>query len=82
MTLPSKTLHNGTLYAHVYLGPKGKSPLQHQQYVAAASVPMTRYSVPEITAFNLLSGENEVRTVGCVIILIWVCLLWAQLVWV
>eukprot|EP00731_Ephydatia_muelleri_P035336 Em0115g4a len=59
VTLPSKTLHNGTLYAHVYLGPRGKHPVQHQQHVAAATVPMTRYSVPEVTAFNLLSGENQ-----------------------
>ena len=60
VTLPSKTLRNGTLYAYVYLGPKGRHPQQHSQYVAASSAPLTRYSVPEMTAFNLLSGENHV----------------------
>lgn len=58
VTLPLSTLNNGTLYAHVFFGPKGKSPLRHgdREFFSTATVPLTRYATPQSTAFNLISG--------------------------
>lgn len=61
--LPPSTLANGTLYAHVFLAPEGRSPLMatHRPYMSAVVVPLTRYAVPMDTTFNLLSGATEVQ---------------------
>ena len=61
--LPPSTLANGTLYAHVFLAPEGRSPLvaTHRPYMSAVVVPLTRYAVPMDTTFNLLSGATEVH---------------------
>lgn len=63
VSLPSSTLKNGSLYAHVYLGPKGKSPLRHGDTTSLSAVvaPLTKYSIPEFNTFNLLTSEVEVN---------------------
>lgn len=62
VTLPLSTLKNGSLYAHVFLGPKGKSPLRHKdlKHMATVTTPLTKYSLPQTSAFNLITGSYEV----------------------
>lgn len=62
MSLPKSTLNNGSLYVHVFLGPKGKSPLRQNdlQELSVAVVPLTRYAVPQSTVYSLLSGDDQV----------------------
>ena len=60
MTLPLPTLKNGSLFGHVFLGPSGRSPLlaSDRPYLSVSVVPLTRYTVPKDTTFNLLSGGS------------------------
>ena len=62
VSLPSSTLKNGSLYVHVFLGPKGKSPLRQSDLrdLSATSAPLTRYAIPQSTFYNLLSGTEQV----------------------
>ena len=62
VSLPQSTLNNGSLYVHVFLGPKGKSPLNYadRQYMSAVTAPLTRYAMPETDTFNLITGSSEV----------------------
>lgn len=62
VTLPDSTHRNGSLYAHIFLGPEGKSPLHRNdwQYMSVMSVPITRYAVPEATSYSLLTTMSEV----------------------
>lgn len=62
VSLPRSTLNNGSLYVHVFLGPKGKSPLNYadRQYMSAVTAPLTRHAVPETDTFNLITGSSEV----------------------
>ena len=59
VTIPVSTRKNGSLYVHVFLGPEGKSPLQSsdRQHMSSATVPLTKYSIPEAQAFNLFTGS-------------------------
>ena len=62
VTLPVSVLHNGTLYAHVFLGPNDLSPLtaSHRDKMAVVTVPLTKYLRPSATQFNLVTGDYEV----------------------
>lgn len=62
VSLPASTLSNGSLYAHVFLGPVGKSPsnMAEREHLSWSSVPLTKYAIPQSTAFNLLSNSNKV----------------------
>lgn len=62
VTLPLSTLKNGSLYAHVFLGPKGKSPLRHKdlKHMATVTAPLTKYALPQTSTFNLITGSYEV----------------------
>ena len=61
ISLPKSTLKNGSLYVHVYLGPKGKSPLRHSDMddLSAAVAPLTRYAIPQSTVYSLLTGSDQ-----------------------
>ena len=61
ISLPDSTLNNGTLYVHVFLGPKGKSPLRHSDMgdLSAAMAPLTKYAVPQSTVYSLLTGADQ-----------------------
>lgn len=63
VTVPFPVLNNGSLYAHVFLGPKGKSPmaLLQQSSMASVTVPLTKYLVPSAATFNLVTGDYEVQ---------------------
>lgn len=60
VTLPLSTLKNGSLFGHVFLGPSGRSPLlaSDRPYLSVSVVPLTRYTIPKDTTFNLLSGGS------------------------
>ena len=62
VTVPESTRKNGSLYAHVFLGPEGKSPLQYsdRQHMSVVTVPLTKYAVPEASTFNLFTSSFEV----------------------
>ena len=62
VTLPLATLRNGSLYLHVFLGPQGKSLTQSSQHqrISIITVPVTKYLVPSVAEFNLVTGEYEV----------------------
>ena len=62
VTIPSSVLNNGSLHAHVFLGPSGKSPTtqSEQSFMASTTVPLTKYLVPSAATFNLFTGEYEV----------------------
>ena len=61
ISLPDSTLKNGSLYVHVFLGPKGKSPLRHSDMgdLSSAVVPLTKYAVPQSTVYSLLTGSDQ-----------------------
>ena len=61
ISLPRSTRNNGSLYVHVYLGPKGKSPLRHSdiQDLSVVVAPLTRYAVPQSTVYSLLAGTDQ-----------------------
>ncbi|XP_070575633.1 lipid scramblase CLPTM1L-like [Ptychodera flava] len=58
VSLPTKTVNNGTLYAYVYVSPRGQVPFQNQ----LSSVQMTSltvYTVPQTQYINLIGGADE-----------------------
>ena len=62
VTIPVSTRKNGSLYAHVFLGPEGKSPLHSsdRQHMSLVTVPVTKYAIPEAQTFNLFTGSAKV----------------------
>ena len=46
---------------HVFLGPKGKSPLRHSDMddLSAAVAPLTKYAIPQSTVYSLLTGSDQ-----------------------
>ena len=63
ISLPNNVKNNGTLFAHIMLGPKEKSPSHptHLQYFSTRVVPLTKYRIPSAAKFNLITGEYEVH---------------------
>jgi len=60
LTLPFQTRRNGSLYAYVFVHPRGVSPFEKisekttfQQYT------LSRYAVPKDKEFNLIQGSKE-----------------------
>lgn len=71
VTLPSNARYNQSLYIHVTICPRGKSPFKspgNSQSIFAI-VPQTTHMVPESSAFNLIEGSsNETnKVILCVI---------------
>ena len=66
VTLPKSTLNNGSLYAHVFLGPKGKSPLKNNDviHMSVGVAPLTQYSLVQASSFNLLFGSKSKEVSG------------------
>ena len=66
VTLPKSTLNNGSLYAHVFLGPKGKSPLKSNDviHMSVGVAPLTQYSLVQASSFNLLFGSKSKEVSG------------------
>lgn len=62
VSIPSSTLQNGSLYTHVFLGPKGVSPgnKDDRKRMSWSTVPLTKFAVPEATTFSLLGNSDEV----------------------
>ena len=62
ITLPSFTINNGSLFAHIFIGPQDLSPEIPKNYgrFKVISVPLTKYLVPSAVEFNLVTGEYEV----------------------
>lgn len=64
LRVPRKTRNNGTLFLHVVVAPNSKrysksiTDMQKDPYVSYTTIKMTRYTVPEAEAFNLL-GEKD-----------------------
>ncbi len=65
VTLPRSTLNNGTLYAHVFIGPKGKSPttVNDVSVMSLSVAPLTKYSLLQSSSFNLLFDGSKVSIV-------------------
>lgn len=63
VTIPSSTLKNGSLYTQVFLGPLGLSPSNQGDRVQLSwsAVPLTKYAIPQSTAFNLLGSSDQVK---------------------
>ena len=82
VTLPNEVKSNGTLFAHIMLGPKEKSPSRptHLQYFSTLVVPLTKYRIPSAAKFNLITGEYEVRISMCSLQTSYL-LISSQLVW-
>ncbi len=61
-TLPLSTINNGTLFAHIFVGPDSLLPDQARNYgrFKVITVPLTKYLPPSKTEFNLVTGEYEV----------------------
>ncbi|XP_064399046.1 lipid scramblase CLPTM1L-like [Halichondria panicea] len=69
VTLSSSTLNNGSLYAHVFLGRKGKSPMTSNDVtlMSVGVVPLTKYSLLRSSSFNLLFGIKGSKEVDRVV---------------
>ena len=69
VTLPSNARYNRSLYIHVTICPRGKSPFKspgNSQSIFAI-VPQTTYIVPQSSAFNLIEGSsNETNKVATI----------------
>ncbi|XP_072024714.1 lipid scramblase CLPTM1L-like [Amphiura filiformis] len=59
ITLPLRTLNNGTLYAYVFLHPRGTSPFRDREVTVYQIAPLTKYTVPKAEAFNLLKEDDQ-----------------------
>ncbi|XP_022091942.1 cleft lip and palate transmembrane protein 1-like protein [Acanthaster planci] len=58
ITLPKKTRNNGTLFVHVFVHPRGKSPF-HSSLSSYQSAPLTKYAPPRMEEYNLLSDSSN-----------------------
>ena len=63
VTIPQSTLNNGTLYAHIFVGPQDKSPekISNHDKFTIITAPLTKYLIPSAAEFNLVTGEYEVQ---------------------
>ncbi|XP_065913590.1 lipid scramblase CLPTM1L-like [Dysidea avara] len=63
VSLPDNARYNRTLYLHIFICPRGKSPLQPPSNIQSihAIVPQTTHAIPESTAFNLVGGSSELK---------------------
>lgn len=66
VSLPLSTINNGTLFAHIFIGPSNLSPNVPKNYgkFKVVTVSLTRYHPPTSTEFNLVTGEYEVYLDG------------------
>ena len=62
VSLPQSTIANGTLFAHIFVGPDNLQPHIPKNYgrFKIITVPLTKYLPPSTTEFNLVTGEYEV----------------------
>ncbi|XP_064598967.1 lipid scramblase CLPTM1L-like [Liolophura sinensis] len=58
VSIPVKTRQNGTLFAHVFVFPRGENPLSsvHRSYQSSA---LTTYTYPRSQTFNLLTEDQS-----------------------
>jgi len=66
VSLPDNARYNRTLYLHIFICPRGKSPFKSPSNTQSihAIVPQTTHVIPESTAFNLVGGSDEPKQVG------------------
>ncbi|XP_077982293.1 lipid scramblase CLPTM1L-like isoform X1 [Glandiceps talaboti] len=57
VTLPEKTINNGTLYAHVYVSPRGQSPF-NSQFSSIQASRLTVYTIPQAKYINLINTAD------------------------
>ena len=58
VSLPQKTRNNGSLFAHVFIYPVGKTPFENF-FTSHASAPLTKYAIPQAQSINLLSSDHK-----------------------
>lgn len=60
VSLPQQTRENGSLYAHVFVYPRGVSPFS-SQYASHAIAPLTVYSLRQDESVNLLNSDENLK---------------------
>lgn len=58
VSIPRKTRKNGTLFGHLFVYPRGKTPFDNF-FTSQAVEELTIYAVPKDESVNLLSSSNN-----------------------
>jgi len=60
VSLPSKTLNNGSYHLHVYVSPAGVDVFKQKELTTQLGTPLTEYSLPKLEAINLMGNTTQV----------------------
>ena len=63
VSLPSSTMNNGSLFAHIFVGPDSLSSEVSKNFAKfkVVTASLTKYLPPSSAQFNLVTGEYEVK---------------------